>query len=108
MDVGEQLLYTPEELAFAAFSAKWKGLTLSYRHNYTGAARGTNELIPAFNTADLRLEVEGKADTSPSVRSSFFFDVMNLYNVDYVVIDRRPMPGINFQAGIRITFSKPN
>jgi iron complex outermembrane receptor protein len=107
MDVGEQLLYTPEELAFISMKVKWKGLSLTYRHNYTDEARGVNEPIPAFHTADLRLEVNGKPSAASSIRSSFFFDVMNLYNAEYVVIDRRPMPGINFQAGFRFNFSKP-
>jgi len=104
MDTGEQLLYTPKQLAFVMFSLRWKGLTVSYRHAYTGESRGINESIPEFNTGDLRLQVEGNSISKPSFRSSFFLDIMNLYNAEYVVIDRRPMPGINLQAGIRIHF----
>jgi len=107
MDIGEQLLYTPEELAFVSVTAQWNGLSLRYRHNYTSQSRGANEFIPAFHTADLRLEVGSKTRKSSSVHSRFFFDIMNLYDADYFILDRRPMPGINFQAGFRIHFSKP-
>jgi iron complex outermembrane receptor protein len=104
MEVGEQLLYTPGQLAFASISVTWSGLSVSYRHNYTGEARGVNELIPEFQTADVRLQYSGKEKQGESnIGASFFFDIMNLYDTDYFVIDRRPMPGINFQAGIRIT-----
>lgn len=106
MEVGEQLLYTPEQLAFASLKAIWRGLSISYRHSYTGEARGVNELIPEFQTADVRLQYSGKAKQDHSkVGASFFFDIMNLYDADYFVIDRRPMPGINLQAGIRVTYN---
>ena len=108
MDVGEQLLYTPEQLAFIGFSISWSGLSISYRHSYTDESRGVNEGIPEFNTADLRLEVRGASITNSSFQSSFFLNIMNLYSAEYVVIDRRPMPGINLQAGLRINFQSPN
>lgn len=106
MEVGEQLLYTPEEMAFASARVVYGGLSMSYRHSFTGAARGTNESIPEFQTADVRLQYSGKAKQSNSkVSASFFFDIMNVYDADYFVIDRRPMPGINVQAGIRISYN---
>lgn len=111
MGLGDQLLYTPAQQAFAGISASWKGISITYRHTLTGQARGVNESIPEFHTADVRFLYEGQAKQSDSaLNASFFFDIMNLYNVDYFVIDRRPMPGINFQAGIRISYhhSKTN
>lgn len=106
MEVGQQLLYSPEQLAFASAGVDYGGLSISYRHSYTGQARGVNDLIPEFQTADLRLQYSGKADKDQSkIGASFFFTIMNLFNADYFVIDRRPMPGINFQAGIRIKYN---
>ncbi|MEM9051069.1 MAG: TonB-dependent receptor [Bacteroidota bacterium] len=108
MDVGEQLLYTPEQLAFAGVTIAWSSLSISYRHNYTDESRGVNEEIPEFNTADLRIKVKGTSVSNSSIQSSFFLDIMNLYKAEYVVIDRRPMPDINLQAGIRINFQSSN
>ena len=104
MEVGEQLLYTPEQMAFVSFKAEIRGLSISYRHSYTGDARGVNEPIPEFHTGDVRLQYSAEAKQD-KVSASFFFDIMNVYDVDYFVIDRRPMPGINFQAGIRLSYN---
>ncbi len=105
MEVGAQLLYTPEQMAFVSAKVEIRGLSISYRHSYTGASRGVNEPIPEFHTADVRLQYSGEAKQDKGkVCASFFFDIMNLYDADYFVIDRRPMPGINFQAGIRISY----
>jgi len=107
MELGEQLLYTPEQMAFVSAKATIKGLLISYRHSYTGETRGVNGTLAEFNTADIRIQYTGKAIQPDSKMSaSFFFDIRNVYDADYFVIDRRPMPGINFQAGIRISYNQ--
>ena len=108
MDRGEQLLYTPGQTAFLSVGVNINGLSLSYHHVYTGTVRGSNDRIPEFDTANIRCQYRGKPSGASAMTASFFFDINNLYNADYLVLDRRPMPGINFQAGIRITYTHSN
>lgn len=95
---GAQLIYTPIHQAFASMQIKWKNASVYYRHRYTGPTQGINESIPGFQLGQLRAQYR----LYTSIASpQFFFEVHNLWNADYVVVERRPMPGRYFRTGIR-------
>lgn len=103
MSAGSQLLYTPKHQAFASLEVNWNSLTWSYQHRLVGASQGINASIPAFHTADCLISYQWEKKWA-AIQA--FFEVKNLMNQQYQVIERRPMPGINFQAGIKLHFHK--
>ena len=103
INAGDQLLYTPVHQAISTLSLSWKSISLGYFHRYVGPSEGINEQIKGYQVGDARLmyafnwgDYEGQA----------FLNAQNIWNTSYVVIERRPMPGIQLQGGITIQFSK--
>ena len=103
LEAGAQLLYTPVHQAYGTAYATWKGLKLSYNHRFTGAATGANGPIDAFATGHLRLQFQ---KSLARFSGTFFFNIENLWDKDYFIIERRPMPGRYFQCGIQLQFQK--
>ena len=99
---GAQLIYTPKHQAFAKCSVSWKQLDASYQHFYTGASQGINDTLLAYQTGQLRLQYV--VERAP-YKSTVFFNVNNIWDTDYFVIERRPMPRYSiFLIGISINF----
>ncbi len=103
MEAGEQLIYTPMHQAFGVFSFEWKTLHVAYRHNYTGATDGINDPLEAFTTGNVRLQYSGAIE---KFKATLFFNINNIWDADYLVVERRPMPGIHFQTGIHLFFNQ--
>ncbi len=103
MNAGEQLIYTPIHQAFSTFSLDWKSWHLAYQHRYTGTIDGINEPVAAFQIGNIRLQYT--IDKS-SYRGTIFLNSNNIWNTDYMVVERRPMPGTNYQIGLNIYVNK--
>ncbi len=101
IEKGTQLIYTPRHQTFAKFSASWRQYSLSYSHQYTGDSEGINESLPAYDTGQLQLLYDMRW---PKYKVAVFFNVNNLWDVDYYVVERRPMPGIHLMGGVRVGF----
>ena len=98
---GEQLLYTPIHQAFSRLNLSWKNWEFSYQHLFNGKSSGSNEDLPAYHVAHTQLQYQrdfGKC------KSLVFFKIHNLWNSNYFVVERRPMPGIHYQLGINFLF----
>lgn len=100
---GAQLIYTPVHQAFSTFTFGYRSLSFSYQHTYKGKTQGINDHLEAFQVANARIQYSFKAD---AFHSTLFFRVNNVWNKSYLVVERRPMPGINYQFGININFNK--
>ncbi len=98
---GQQLLYTPVHRAFASLSLEWKTFYAAYQHAFTGAAQGINDPIAPFQTGNLRLQYGREFKKG---RGMLFLNVLNIWNAQYLAVERRPMPGIHFQSGIQLFF----
>jgi vitamin B12 transporter len=103
LDKGSQLIYTPEHQGFAKLSVGWKQWSLSYHHQFTGASQGINDELPAYHFANARLQYTIERD---NYKGSLFFNINNIWDSEYLVIERRPMPGVHFQAGFNFLFYK--
>ncbi|MEO0897355.1 MAG: TonB-dependent receptor [Bacteroidota bacterium] len=103
IEEGEQLIYTPVHQAFAQLSFDWGLFNIQYQHTYTGATEGINDPIDAFLLGNLKTSYTLKKGKS---QLACFLRVNNIWNQTYLVLERRPMPGINFQAGLHITYQK--
>lgn len=94
IELGEQLLYTPRHNTGLYVDAGFKKLKLSYRHNWTGRVNGINEDVDAFSVGDMFVEKQFSIDqTEASIR----LGAKNIFDKSYIVIERRPSPGRNFE-----------
>ncbi len=100
---GEQLLYTPQHQAHGKIDFEFKKIQFVYRHYYTGQTRGINEAIEDYQTADIDLRYRFSLAKAPC---ELFFTIRNLWDQDYFVIERRPMPGRYWQAGANWTIKR--
>jgi iron complex outermembrane receptor protein len=105
MVAGEQLVYVPRQQGFALAHVQWHRWELRYQHHYTGSVRGLNVAeLPAFDLGALYL---GKSWNGSVHQLDGFLRIENLWNVEYRVIERRPMPGRSYQLGLRLNLSRP-
>lgn len=103
IEAGEQLNYVPIHQAFINGTLGWKKWYASYQHSFTGQVETSNEPLDAYHVASFRIQ---KQWTSKHFQPSFFVAINNLWNANYRVIDRRPMPDRNFQIGINFLIHK--
>ena len=103
VEIGDQLLYTPKMQINNFLSFQYQDWSISYQHYFIGETFGVNEKIEAYNVGDIKLAHQYHRK---KMSGSIFLAVNNIYNKNYVVIERRPSPGINFQTGININFNQ--
>ena len=93
----------PVHQAQARIRFAWQNLSLKYTHLYTGKTTGINANPPAFQLGNVHLQYLRKRKSGSYL---IFFQINNLWDLDYQVIERRPMPGIHYQMGINFTLNK--
>jgi vitamin B12 transporter len=101
----KQLFYVPNDCYQAQVSAIYKGIQLSYLHNYTGKRFTNNEnseYLKSFQVGAIQLS---KEVSLKKIRIGINAQVQNVWNEQYQVIAWRPMPGINYTAGVSISFN---
>lgn len=101
LKAGEQLLYTPENQFFTKVKLTRKGAQVSYQHRIVGATLGQNEAIPGFQVAHLRLGWKFPLHPFQLLVQG---QINNLWDANYVIIERRPMPGRHFQLSIQFSY----
>ncbi|NJC24903.1 TonB-dependent receptor plug domain-containing protein [Neolewinella antarctica] len=104
IEEGEQLIYVPEHQGRVAVTASWRDWQVSYRHRYVGAMMGVNGPIDSYAVGDARIH---RAHKLFGLAANLFFNLRNAWNTDYLIIDRRPMPGRHFRAGLTFSFFQP-
>lgn len=103
IDAGEQLINTPLHHASSQFSVAHTNFYLAYQHSFTGSTKSVNEVLPSFQVGNLRLQY---GTDIMKYRGTVFFNINNIWNADYLVVERRPMPGIHFETGLNLIFNK--
>lgn len=98
----EQLIYTPIHQAQAQIECLWKHFAFRYQHTFVGETRGINETISAYQLGQSSLQYHW-SQGDHQVR--FFTHIYNLWNADYFIVERRPMPNRNYTIGINYTFN---
>jgi outer membrane cobalamin receptor len=101
---GEQLIYVPEQQAFAGLDLQKGDWHWQYRHTYTGS-------VSTLNTNDLAAYHLGFTALSYELvkknwQATLFFNINNLWNTNYRVVERRVMPGRHFQLGLHLQIHK--
>ncbi|MEX0967361.1 MAG: TonB-dependent receptor [Bacteroidia bacterium] len=99
---GNQLIYTPIHQATATARIAWKELEFRYRHHHVGSRftlQDNSAWLPAFQTGTLLIQYAARF---PSSQATFHIRINNLWNADYQVVEFRPVPLINYEAGISL------
>ncbi|MDB4443167.1 TonB-dependent receptor [Saprospiraceae bacterium] len=101
-EVGEQIIYVPLHQVFGRATLSWKNIVLSYQHSFTGKARGQFGDIDSYHIGNIRMQY---FTGWKKYKSTIFLNIKNSWNVNYIVVERRPMPGTHFQLGIKFSFN---
>lgn len=109
-EIGKQLLLTPMHEGSLTTATEWKKYTLRIVNAYTGEQFNDSDnspynMMPASLVTTLWLS---KQVTLKSFEWVLSAEVNNLFNVEYQARPGYPLPGINYRAGIKINFNKPN
>jgi len=103
VQIGDQLLYTPKMQINNSVRFKYMQWSIAYQHYFIGETLGANENLEAYNIGNLNVAYHYD---DKKMSGNIFFTLNNIYNKNYMVIERRPSPGINFQTGININFNQ--
>ncbi|MBX2875100.1 MAG: TonB-dependent receptor plug domain-containing protein [Saprospiraceae bacterium] len=98
---GQQLLYTPVHQGFGNLQLDWQSLRLNYNHRLVGPSQGINDPLTAFDVGQVNLQYQLSEEKA---ESHLFFQVNNIWNRSYLIVERRPMPGANYQIGIKLSY----
>ncbi len=99
INAGDQLIYTPLHLATTKINIDWRSIHFYYLQKYTGSTQGVNEAIRDFTVADIGITYQS---TLKRHKYRLYFNLKNIWNTNYFIIERRPMPGINWDIGIKL------
>jgi iron complex outermembrane receptor protein len=105
--VGKQLIYTPMYSGMAKISVEYKGVLLSYRHNYVGYRFTSTDNTKYLTPYDLGSVYLSYTIKFTDMNAGIFFQVNNVWNRQYQIISNRAMPGTNVNGGISLSFNKP-
>lgn len=100
---GEQLIYTPKYQFFGSLGLAYKGFRFQYRHQFVGKTKSINEDLEAYHIGNINL---AKDFEKGAFFAQIFLEINNVWDEQYRVVERRPMPGRNFRLGLNFVFTK--
>ncbi|MEM6964872.1 MAG: TonB-dependent receptor plug domain-containing protein [Bacteroidota bacterium] len=100
---GQQLLYVPVHQGFGKLTVGWNNLNVSYQHSFTGSVTAINEKLANYRVGNANVNY---TFIKKKYQASIFLIINNLWNTDYFVIERRPMPRRSFQVGVNFQFHR--
>jgi len=102
---GMQLIYVPYHNAVAGLQLEYKRFYLRSINNYTGivyTSTDNTQTLPGYFTSNLEA---GKDFVYKHLNIGVSFKVNNIGNLQYQVVEQRPMPGRNFEGTLRFKFA---
>ena len=104
IEEGQQLLYTPEYLFSWNQKLRFCNFLLQLNNQYVGPTQGINEGLESYWLSDLYLSQNIEIEKGGR-ELSLFIRCNNITNQEYRVIERRPMPGRNYELGFTLNFN---
>jgi len=95
----QQLFYTPEHQVFGKLQLSFWELYMTYYHNYTSATLGVNEDLAAYHLGNLQFSIYWELG---DLQGDLLFNINNIWNTDYFIVERRPMAGRHFNFSVVI------
>lgn len=103
--IGKQIPYTPLYNGQCNVGVTWKKLYINYNHTYTGLRYITTDesfALQSYTLGNLQLMYNMLLGNNQLQLTA---QCNNIWNTNYMVVNARPMPGINFLAGVSFTFA---
>lgn len=97
IEKGQQLYYTPQHQGFIRLKLEKNNWKFRYRQAYTAASNGINADLAPYWLANAQLQYHYKKKKH---RTTLFFQLFNIWDTSYFVIERRVMPGRHFSIGL--------
>jgi vitamin B12 transporter len=113
--LGKQLIYVPKHQGNIKVEAIYKKWTIHYIQGFTGARYTTttnSESVNGYSIGHLGIHYIGSHkdfdsdDNKKNLNYDIHISLNNIWNVNYEIIEFRPMPRRNFQIGVSIIFNK--
>ncbi len=101
IESGSQLFYVPVHQAAAELSLQWRRFQTILFQRYTSEVAGLNEPVPAFCIGSLRMQYYWR---KTGWQVGVFAHLENAWNAEYFIVERRPMPGRHYRAGLQWDF----
>jgi vitamin B12 transporter len=104
MSLHKQLIYVPMYSGQLKISLQYRRFFISYLHSYTGyryTSSDNTEYLKPYLLADLHA---GYNISYKKYTISVFAQANNLFSEQYRIILNRPMPMLNYQAGISLQY----
>jgi iron complex outermembrane receptor protein len=99
IQAGDQLFYTPMHTGMLSIKVNFKTCALRYQQRFASASLGLNENLDPYSTGDFILNASFKW-------IKLRLGILNIWNTQYRVVERRPMPGRNYEIGLNINIVK--
>lgn len=100
---GAQLFYVPKHKAFGFLKLNWKNIGFYYQQTITSAITTISEPLEGYQVAQLGMDYIININ---AFSGKLFFQIENLWDENYRVVERRPMPPRHFRFGFQIDFKK--
>jgi len=102
IEKGEQLWYVPMHQVFGKTVFEFKNFRLNYNHQYTSSVRTPNfNVLKNYQIGNL---ATGYTFKRKQWESQLIFNIKNIWDTNYSVIEYRPMPGRNYQTQLIFKF----
>jgi len=102
----KQLIYVPNHKAVANVYFEYKNFSLSYALSYTGdrfTTADNTDKVKGYLTGDF---IIGKSFAYKNYKFNIDLHVNNAWNAKYEIMQFYPMPGRNYQLGVKMSFDK--
>lgn len=105
METKKQLIYVPYHKATSSLGYSWKKLSANYQFLYNGEVFTRSDNNSRYNV-DAYLVSNASLDYDFGKKNSYTlgFQVLNLYNEDYVSVESRFLPGRNYNLYLTLNF----
>lgn len=97
---GEQLWYTPVHQASLQLEGSSGKFSWLLGHRYVSATSGINDDLEQYQLGRFQLNWQ----PSTNITGSVYLRIENMWNENYRVIERRPMPGRQWSLGYHCSF----
>ena len=99
---GDQLFYTPREKLVLDLTIARPKLKFGFIAEYTGKTLGINDKVPAYYLGHAQLSWT----LNTKMQTRIQLDINNLFDKQYQIIERRPMPGRSYNLTFKSTIKK--
>ncbi|MEY5042645.1 MAG: hypothetical protein RLZZ414_2209, partial [Bacteroidota bacterium] len=104
----KQLIYSPIYNFNGGLLIQYKKISVQYRQNYIGYTYTSSDhsnYLPPYSVGNLSVQYTKEYT---KINTNYFFQITNIWNENYQVVQNRPMPPQQFYTGIQLSIKHLN